>query len=147
MPYKNREDKRAHDRAWKAAKRSDPEYMKRLRVISRMAGKRYRMKHPERAAEWAKVGETRWQRAAQSADGTVTSDVLNYLLETPVCPYCCVAMTPETATIDHIVPISKGGQHTAENLAAVCKKCNRAKHASSLVGYLLRLRVLPATST
>ena len=144
MPYKNREDKRAHDRAWKAAKRLDPEYLEKIRASARLNVKRYRMRHPDRALEWKRTTDKRWQRAADTADGTITNEWLDYILETPMCPYCCTAITPDTATIDHIVPIARGGRHTADNLAAVCAKCNRSKHASSLVGYLQRLRVLPA---
>lgn len=145
MPYKNREDKRAHDRAWKSERRKDPVHLKGLRERARIASKKYRMIHPDRAAEWERKGKGRWVRAAKSADGSVTSDLINELLGTPVCPYCCESMTKDSATIDHIVPVSRGGKHTADNLAAVCFSCNRAKHASSLLGYMIRLAGPPDT--
>jgi 5-methylcytosine-specific restriction endonuclease McrA len=139
VPYKDPEKKREHDRKWKAARRADPEYLERLRATARIGATRYRMRHPDRAAEWERVGKGRWVRAARSADGSVTKRVIDDLLGCPICPYCNAELTPDNLTIDHIVPISKGGTHTADNLAAICSPCNRAKHTSSLVGFLLRL--------
>ena len=34
---------------------------------------------------------------------------------------------PKQATIDHVIPLSKGGQHTAENVACACRSCNVKK--------------------
>jgi 5-methylcytosine-specific restriction endonuclease McrA len=34
------------------------------------------------------------------------------------------------ATIDHIKPISKGGDHTYTNTQLLCRKCNRIKGAN-----------------
>lgn len=31
------------------------------------------------------------------------------------------------ATIDHIIPLSKGGKHKMANLAVACKQCNSEK--------------------
>jgi 5-methylcytosine-specific restriction endonuclease McrA len=139
MPYKDPEKKREHSRKWAAAKRADPAYLERIRANNRRSAKRYRMAHPDRAAEWERDGKGRWTRAMQSADGTVTSELITFLLDTPLCPYCCEQMTRDTATIDHIEPISRGGAHTADNLAAVCASCNQSKHAMPLVAFLLRL--------
>lgn len=44
------------------------------------------------------------------------------------CAYTGVQLTPGVnASIDHIVPRSKGGEHCAENLQWVCKQINRMK--------------------
>lgn len=31
--------------------------------------------------------------------------------------------------IDHVMPVSRGGSNTADNLQLLCRPCNRAKHA------------------
>lgn len=35
---------------------------------------------------------------------------------------------PFTATVDHFIPISKGGTNTRENLVASCHNCNEKKN-------------------
>jgi hypothetical protein len=43
------------------------------------------------------------------------------------CVYCEETLTPETVTIDHILPVSKGGTNDLSNLQPTCEPCNRAK--------------------
>lgn len=43
------------------------------------------------------------------------------------CRYCGDNVTPETATLDHIQPVSSGGQDDPENLATACMMCNSIK--------------------
>lgn len=40
--------------------------------------------------------------------------------------------TGEQATIEHLVPVSKGGTHTWENVALACRDCNFRRGAKSL---------------
>lgn len=46
------------------------------------------------------------------------------------CFYC--GATKDLA-IDHIIPISKGGDNTMGNLVTSCKSCNSQKHAANLL--------------
>lgn len=34
---------------------------------------------------------------------------------------------PQTATVEHIIPIAKGGQHNINNVAIACFECNNKK--------------------
>ncbi len=44
------------------------------------------------------------------------------------CAYCHQKFSDEIpATQDHIIPISKGGHHTKENVVPACKPCNSSK--------------------
>jgi hypothetical protein len=43
------------------------------------------------------------------------------------CKLSGIELTPETAALDHIVPVSKGGQHCVGNVAWVHEEINRMK--------------------
>jgi 5-methylcytosine-specific restriction endonuclease McrA len=43
------------------------------------------------------------------------------------CQYCAKELVPSLLTIDHLLPRSRGGENTWENLVAACKKCNQRK--------------------
>lgn len=42
------------------------------------------------------------------------------------CARCGKKLTWD-ATVEHVIPLSKGGTYDSENLVALCRKCNRAK--------------------
>lgn len=44
-----------------------------------------------------------------------------------VCYYCGQTMPPAELTMDHIVPLSRGGQTTRTNVVPACKTCNTKK--------------------
>lgn len=44
-----------------------------------------------------------------------------------VCHYCGQPVKPQDLTMDHVVPISRGGKTTKGNVVPACKACNNAK--------------------
>jgi len=44
-----------------------------------------------------------------------------------VCYYCGKPVAPKELTMDHIVPVARGGRSTKGNLVAACKICNNKK--------------------
>jgi 5-methylcytosine-specific restriction endonuclease McrA len=45
------------------------------------------------------------------------------------CYYCGKEFLPKDLTMDHIVPLIRGGKSTKGNIVAACKECNnRKKH-------------------
>jgi len=44
-----------------------------------------------------------------------------------VCGYCGRVCSAKELTMDHIVPISRGGRSTKGNVVPACKACNTAK--------------------
>jgi hypothetical protein len=58
------------------------------------------------------------------------------------CQYC--GRQSGDLTIDHIVPRSRGGAHTWENLVSACKTCNHRKGGKSLAEARMALRTQPA---
>ena len=45
----------------------------------------------------------------------------------PSCTYCGCKLTWESATVDHLVPRSKGGTDAMDNLVLACQPCNLRK--------------------
>ena len=44
-----------------------------------------------------------------------------------VCHYCGHRTAPKELTMDHIVPLSRGGKSIKGNVVAACKDCNNKK--------------------
>lgn len=43
------------------------------------------------------------------------------------CAACGKPLTTKTMTVEHIIPISRGGSNEMENLVALCEPCNKRK--------------------
>jgi 5-methylcytosine-specific restriction endonuclease McrA len=43
------------------------------------------------------------------------------------CVYCATPLTPDTATLDHVQPLSRRGTHDPGNLVVACRECNQLK--------------------
>lgn len=66
------------------------------------------------------------------SDATLTPDGWLETLETfnRSCAYCL--SSSEELTMDHIVPLSRGGSHTADNVVPACRPCNSKKGPRSI---------------
>lgn len=58
------------------------------------------------------------------------------------CLYCQAGIDGVTFSLDHKLPISRGGSHALYNLAICCKRCNMAKGAMNDEEYLALLYLL-----
>lgn len=50
-----------------------------------------------------------------------------YIRDKGTCGICGRFVPPDSFTVDHIVPISKGGTYDYSNLQCCCRKCNQLK--------------------
>ena len=55
------------------------------------------------------------------------------------CQYC----GGKAESIDHVIPRSRGGEHTWENVVAACERCNSSKRDRFLEDTPMRLRHRP----
>ncbi|HMN69697.1 MAG TPA: HNH endonuclease [Bdellovibrionales bacterium] len=66
-----------------------------------------------------------------------------FLRDNHICQYCNVKFTEKKLTIDHVVPLSKGGQHEWTNVVTACSHCNNRKGDKSPEKANLRLLSRP----
>jgi 5-methylcytosine-specific restriction enzyme A len=55
-----------------------------------------------------------------------------------VCHYCKNNFLPNELTMDHIVPLSRGGRSIKGNIVPCCKKCNNDKKYLTPVDMILK---------
>jgi len=58
------------------------------------------------------------------------------------CQYCIEPLKPKTFSLDHRVPIERGGSWEMSNLDVICDPCNRAKGTMTGDEFVAVLRVL-----
>lgn len=55
-----------------------------------------------------------------------------------LCHYCEQKFPPEKLTLDHVVPLARGGESTRGNCVPACEDCNRSKGLETPVEQLLK---------
>lgn len=64
-----------------------------------------------------------------------------FIRDNYTCQYC--GRQAGDLTIDHVIPRSRGGSHTWDNLVSACKSCNHRKGGKSLHEAKMSLRTTP----
>lgn len=55
-----------------------------------------------------------------------------------ICYYCQQTFKPEELTLDHVVPVARGGRSTRGNLVISCRACNQKKKFLTPAEMILR---------
>ncbi|HEX8648477.1 MAG TPA: HNH endonuclease [Thermoleophilaceae bacterium] len=55
------------------------------------------------------------------------------------CVWCGREPWPRDVTLEHLLPRSRGGHATPENLAPACRPCNRARRSRPVAAYVREL--------
>lgn len=72
-----------------------------------------------------------------ASDGTVKSELIK---SAKSCLYCGALFSESVIqTIDHLVPLSKGGTHSIANVVVCCKSCNSRKAGRDFVDWVTTL--------
>lgn len=107
-------------KSWRAGR--SPEQVGKAKVSNVKSTARYRRNHPDRRLE-----VKRNRRAAKLSTGVVTKEDWDRVLE--AADHKCVACaSTRKLTMDHIVPLVKGGPHTVANIQPLCHSCNSKKN-------------------
>jgi len=89
-----------------------------------------------RAREIEKVQRTKEKRRSRieaTDDGTLTGDVIVRLFAgAKHCHYCGKRMRSVDKSLDHVMPLSRGGTHSINNVVVACKPCNFNKRTSTV---------------
>lgn len=161
----HREHLKVYGKLWKAAhpgkcKEHRRKYDVEHREQSNEWHKKWKAKHPEKRKEFdrkwlikhpEKVTEYNQRRLARKANAKgngVTSKQWKEV-KSSYCSLCAYCGQRRLLEMDHIVPLSKGGQHDIDNIAPACRPCNAHKSDSSLLMFLYRkvLTVCPVDGT
>ncbi len=59
------------------------------------------------------------------------------LVNRGICHYCEKNFPPSELTMDHVVPLARGGASTQGNLVPACRECNRDKKLDTPVELIL----------
>ena len=106
-------------------KRNHPEW-------NRKKSAEYKHRHPEKVRQWQNARRTKKVNAL----GNVTMEEFWAKCETLNwrCLYCDCLLTPKTATMDHVIPLSGGGSGDISNIVPACRSCN-ARKSNHLIPY------------
>lgn len=56
-----------------------------------------------------------------------------------ICHYCGKSSKPKDLTMDHIIPLSRGGKSTKGNIVPCCKECNNKKKYMTPVDMIIKI--------
>jgi hypothetical protein len=89
----------------------------------------YKYANPERVKTWT---ARRQALARNGDDGTLNAAIIRcLLLAAECCPYC-ERRLGRNRSLDHILPLSRGGLHSIHNVIVCCLRCNTAKRDRTL---------------
>lgn len=99
----------------------------------------------EKASKWVKNNpeknalKSSQRRAKVKQLGTfvITEKELNRLYSSP-CSHCGAT---GKVTLDHIIPISRGGRHSVGNLQSLCLSCNSSKNSRTIMEWKVNKRI------
>lgn len=128
-----REHREAHAEAGRRWRETNRE---RHRELARKAYERNRPAYIARAAAWGAAHpeqrreQVRRRRARLAGSVVERVDYAAILAEHgPVCHICGGEISPSDLHFDHVIPVSRGGAHSAENIRPAHARCNIAKGA------------------
>jgi 5-methylcytosine-specific restriction endonuclease McrA len=62
-----------------------------------------------------------------ASDGTVTPEKVKEIYNREICDYCKNKIERNLRTLEHKLPLNRGGLHTITNLTMICFSCNASK--------------------
>jgi 5-methylcytosine-specific restriction endonuclease McrA len=94
----------------------------------------YKRANPDRNRDWGH------RRRTKLREGFIAPvDMAAIMSSRKSCTYCGRRLNASIASVDHIVPIARGGAHAAFNLVPACRSCNSRKGDRPIVEWITML--------
>lgn len=116
--YRAANREKTNDAARKSKRKFRTENLEKAREYNRNWSRKYRAANP------AKIAEYRHARRSKTPYSPELEALMAELRKRP-CTYCG---STDKITIDHVVPLARGGKHEVDNLAPACGSCNSSKN-------------------
>ena len=134
-------------KARKVAWRKSPagrahEASEKRRTFNVFNARRWQKANPERRSAYAaarRAAKARTPKGRQATPAQVKALFASYAGR---CVYCSKPAT----TLDHVVPLKKGGTNELDNLAPACVTCNSSKRHSTLLVWMAQKTRTPLGS-
>jgi len=92
---------------------------------------RYRFDPVFRRKEQTRANLREAWKAGRS-DGTLDGTAITGMFAAAKqCHYCARPIKGREKTLDHVIPLSRGGMHSLSNVVIACPTCNFSKHAKT----------------
>lgn len=118
---KNRQKRRDYQKVYSVLNKEKIKAKQRLWVLN----------NPDKMkGYWAKHGPKR-KAILRGATADKKADKMCQVMKTSercFCYYCRKDISNSQRHIDHVIPISRGGLHTSDNVCVSCPTCNISKH-------------------
>lgn len=125
-----REQHRAELNAKQTAYYYDNHEEIRRRSLERGDERKWRLANPQKSRE--KVARRRARIKGSPVVEMVDREAI-IRRDKSTCYLCNVVLEAKDVTLDHVIPLAKGGHHTAANLKVACRPCNLRKSDKVLV--------------
>jgi 5-methylcytosine-specific restriction endonuclease McrA len=113
-------------------------WKKRNPEINRRYVKDYQKRNPEKVRYWKRMSYTKnpeafkinareYKHRKRSVSFIDCTSKIRLLRIERFCRWCCRKLNESNLSIDHVIPLSRGGTHVPDNLVACCRSCNRSK--------------------
>jgi 5-methylcytosine-specific restriction endonuclease McrA len=119
-------------------KRHNREYYRKNREVLLAYQIEYREKNREKVRNYFRV----IKRRRRSAEGEISTEQWDTLVNFYCSDGRCIACGKlfgeawrDRLSLDHIVPLSRGGTHWPENVQPICCSCNSSKGNREIVDY------------
>lgn len=101
-------------------RRNDPDRLRNTGIV----GSKHRLIRATAGAHFDLIRQRDRRRKLQASEEAI----LLHLRDDSRCYLCNARLDQDNATVDHIIPLSRGGDHTTANVELACRSCNSRKN-------------------